>query len=88
MCGHLVHATDVSNASRTLMMDLNTTQWDENVLLKEMNIPRCMLPDIRPSSEVLGLVKKEGAKLTGLYLCNSSILYSASGVCCDARVVV
>jgi glycerol kinase len=63
--GHAVHATDVSNASRTLMMDLGAVKWDEDVLLRAMGVPLCMLPEIRPSSEVLGRIKSEGDKSTG-----------------------
>lgn len=48
-----VHATDVTNASRTLLMDLETLQWDET-LLAEMGIPRAMLPEIRSSVGVFG----------------------------------
>jgi glycerol kinase len=45
--------TDVSNASRTMLMDLKTLDWDDEIL-RIMGIPRQMLPDIRPSSEVYG----------------------------------
>jgi glycerol kinase len=48
-----VHVTDVSNASRTMLMNLETLQWDEEIL-KLMGIPRSMLPDIKASSEVYG----------------------------------
>jgi glycerol kinase len=48
-----VHATDVTNASRTMLMDLETLQWDEE-LLALMEIPKQMLPVIRSSSEVYG----------------------------------
>ncbi len=48
-----VHATDVSNASRTLLMDLHTLQWDQQ-LLDILEIPRSLLPEIRSSSEVYG----------------------------------
>lgn len=48
------HMTDVSNASRTMLMNLKTLQYDEE-LLKLWNIPRCMLPEIRDSSEVYGV---------------------------------
>ena len=44
------HVTEVSNASRTMLMDLATTQWDDEIL-KIMTIPRSMLPEIRPSSD-------------------------------------
>jgi glycerol kinase len=49
------HATDVTNASRTLLMNLETLQWDEEIL-KELNIPSLMLPTIRPSSYLFGRV--------------------------------
>ena len=45
-----VHVTDVSNASRTLLMNLSTLDWDAEILAV-MRIPRPMLPDIRPSSD-------------------------------------
>jgi glycerol kinase len=48
-----VHATDVTNASRTLFMDLETLQWDDEIL-GIFNVPRSMLPEIRSSSEVYG----------------------------------
>jgi glycerol kinase len=48
-----VHVTDPSNASRTLLMNLATLDWDED-LLGAMDVPRAMLPDIRSSSEVYG----------------------------------
>ncbi|MGZ6314779.1 MAG: glycerol kinase GlpK [Candidatus Limnocylindrales bacterium] len=48
-----VHVTDVSNASRTMLMDLETLDWDPE-MLKVMGIPRSMLPAIKASSEVYG----------------------------------
>jgi glycerol kinase len=48
-----VHATDVTNASRTLLMDLETCQWDDE-LIEAWNIPHSLLPEIRSSSEVYG----------------------------------
>ncbi|GAB3126212.1 glycerol kinase GlpK [Glaciibacter psychrotolerans] len=48
-----VHATDVTNASRTMFMDLETLQWDDEILAA-FNVPRSMLPEIRSSSEVYG----------------------------------
>ena len=51
-----VHVTDVSNASRTMLMDLKTLQWDDEIL-KIMGIPRSMLPTIVPSSQVYGTAK-------------------------------
>jgi glycerol kinase len=51
-----VHATDVTNASRTLFMDLETCQWDDEILAA-FDVPRAMLPDIRSSSEIYGVVE-------------------------------
>ncbi|MGH2736030.1 MAG: glycerol kinase GlpK [Actinomycetota bacterium] len=48
-----VHVTDVTNASRTLMMNLATLDWDDEIL-GLMDVPRSMLPEIRPSSGVYG----------------------------------
>lgn len=48
-----VHITDVTNASRTMLMDLATQQWDEEIM-GIMGVPRSMLPEIRSSSEVYG----------------------------------
>jgi glycerol kinase len=50
-----VHATDVTNASRTLLMDLRTLDWDD-ALLEAFGVPRELLPEIRSSSEVYGEV--------------------------------
>ncbi len=47
------HVTDVTNASRTMLMNLETLAWDDTVLAA-MGIPRAMLPEIRPSAEVYG----------------------------------
>ena len=49
------HITDVSNASRTMLFNINTLTWDED-LLKLLRVPASMLPDVRPSSEVYGRV--------------------------------
>jgi glycerol kinase len=51
-----VHATDVTNASRTMFMDLETLQWDDSIL-EVFGVPRSMLPDIRSSSEIYGLAE-------------------------------
>ena len=48
-----VHVTDYSNASRTMLFNINTLEWDEDIL-KELNIPRSMLPEAKPSSCVYG----------------------------------
>jgi glycerol kinase len=59
-----VHATDVSNASRTLLMNLKTLQWDEEILT-ELNIPKAMLPRIRPSSFPFGKIDTKSADDNG-----------------------
>lgn len=48
-----VHVTDYSNASRTMLFNINTLEWDDEILA-ELNIPRCMLPEVKPSSCVYG----------------------------------
>src|SRR6202034_897614 len=64
------HVTDPTNASRTMLMDLETLAWDDE-LLGFFNIPKSMLPEIRPSSapggygEVTGLNAVRGVPLTG-----------------------
>ena len=54
-----LHITDVSNASRTLMMNLETLDWDDEIL-SAIGVPRAMLPQIRASSEVYGEVSSGG----------------------------
>jgi glycerol kinase len=51
-----VHATDVTNASRTMFMDLETLQWDEEIL-GIFGVPLSMMPEIRSSSEIYGTVE-------------------------------
>jgi glycerol kinase len=53
LTGGKVHVTDYSNASRTLIFNIHTLEWDDE-LLKILDIPRAMLPEVRPSSEVYG----------------------------------
>ncbi len=60
LCGR--HVTDVTNASRTMLMDLTTRTWDDE-LLAAVGVPRAMLPEIRPSSEIYG---EAGAPLAGV----------------------
>ena len=48
-----LHLTDVSNASRTLLFNIYTQSWDDEIL-NHLNIPRSLLPDVRPSSQVYG----------------------------------
>ena len=58
-----VHVTDVTNASRTMLMNLATLDWDPEIL-KIMGVPRAMLPEIKASSEVYGNAK--GGDLNGI----------------------
>ncbi len=48
-----VHVTDYSNASRTMLFNINTLEWDDEIL-KLLGIPKCMLPKAVPSSEIYG----------------------------------
>ena len=60
-----VHATDPSNASRTLLYNIYKGEWDD-VILKELGVPRSMLPEVKPSSGVFGETDPEffGAAIT------------------------
>ncbi|WP_055109154.1 glycerol kinase GlpK [Paenibacillus ihumii] len=53
LTGGKVHVTDYSNASRTLMYNIHDLCWDDE-LLKLLDVPKAMLPEVRPSSEVYG----------------------------------
>ena len=53
LTGGKVHVTDYSNASRTMLFNINTLEWDDEIL-SELNIPKCMLPTPMPSSCVYG----------------------------------
>ena len=59
-----IHVTDVTNASRTMMMDLKTLSWDESIA-QDMGIPMSMLPEIRSSAEVYG-EGRHGGMLPGV----------------------
>ncbi len=54
LTGGKVHVTDYSNASRTLMFNIHTLEWDEE-LLRILGVPRAMLPEVRPSSDLYGV---------------------------------
>jgi glycerol kinase len=53
-----VHATEYSNAARTLIFNIHSLDWDD-LLLRELRIPRAMLPEVRPSSGVFGVCDPE-----------------------------
>jgi glycerol kinase len=68
LTGGGVHATDVTNASRTQLMDLKTLEWDAE-LLRAFGIPRQVLPEIRSSSEIYGRVAQgplKGVAVAGI----------------------
>ncbi len=58
LTGGRVHVTDYSNASRTMLFNITELKWDEEIL-RELNIPACMLPEARPSSCVYGTTEVE-----------------------------
>ena len=58
LTGGRCHVTDYSNASRTLLFNIHTLDWDDE-LLAILDIPRAMLPEVRPSSEVYGQTAAE-----------------------------
>jgi glycerol kinase len=63
-----LHATDVTNASRTQLMNLNTLEWDDE-LLRAFSIPRQVLPQIRSSSEIYGHIAQgplKGVAIAGI----------------------
>ncbi|MDR0721390.1 MAG: glycerol kinase GlpK [Treponema sp.] len=57
-----VHATDYTNASRTMIYDVHTLQWDEE-LLAALDIPRTMLPEVKPSGSLFGTVTIQGVEI-------------------------
>jgi glycerol kinase len=70
LTGGKAHVTDVSNASRTLLMDLTTLQWDD-ALLEPLGVPRALLPDIASSSQLYGKTAgldflPDGIPITGM----------------------
>jgi glycerol kinase len=59
-----VHATDFSNASRTMLFNINTLDWDDE-LLRLFNIPRSLLPDVYPSINIFGYTE-DGIPIAGV----------------------
>lgn len=62
LTGGAVHATDHTNASRTMLYNLHTRDWDDR-LLSILGIPRCMLPEIKQSGEYYGSINLLGAEI-------------------------
>jgi len=65
LSGGKLHITDVSNASRTMLLNIHTCEWD-NELLQLFDIPRNLLPEVRSSSEVYGATHQAGIPLAGI----------------------
>ena len=57
-----IHITDYTNASRTMLFNIKTLQWDDT-LLKALDIPRQMLPEVHPCSEIYGFTDIRGIKI-------------------------
>jgi glycerol kinase len=57
LTGNRTHVTDVSNASRTMLFNVHTQDWDEE-LLRLLRVPRAILPDVHPSAHAFGMVPK------------------------------
>lgn len=62
LTGGKVHATDVTNASRTMLYNIKDLKWDDK-LLKELNIPKGMLPEVKPSAHHFGDAEINGMKI-------------------------
>ena len=83
LTGGAVHATDVSNASRTSLMNLQTLDWDPE-LLKLFNVPKTLLPEIIPSSGDLGRTQgiaglPDGVPISGIAGDQQSALFGQAG---------
>jgi glycerol kinase len=65
LTGGTVHATDVTNASRTLLYNIRTHQWDEG-LLRHLGVPRNILPQVYPSSGSFGVTERVGPLRAGI----------------------
>ena len=62
LTGGAAHVTDYTNASRTMLYDIHKLDWDDT-LLKALDIPRAMLPEVRSSSEIYGYAEIQGVKV-------------------------
>ena len=62
LSGGEIHATDYTNASRTMMFNIHTLQWDEKILAR-LGIPRRMLPEVKPSASVFGYAHVDGVEI-------------------------
>ncbi len=82
LTGGRVHVTDLTNASRTMMFDIHRQCWDDDIL-KVLDIPRRMLPEVRPSGSVFGFTQDcpigDGIPIAGAAGDQQAALY---GQCC------
>ena len=62
LTGGAVHVTDVTNAARTMLYDIHKLDWDET-LLKALDIPKAILPQVRSSSEIYGYTDVQGVRI-------------------------
>ncbi len=62
LSGGKIHVTDRTNAARTMLYDIHALKWDKK-LLEILQIPACILPEVRPSSEIYGNVNILGAEI-------------------------
>ena len=65
LSGGKLHITDVSNASRTMLLNIHTCQWDDE-LLQLFDIPRNILPEVKSSSETYGVTEHGGIAIAGI----------------------
>lgn len=72
-----LHITDVSNASRTMLMNIDTLKWDP-LLCRFFNIPQHILPEIRSSAEVYGYISNPevlaGIPIAGVSMCEENFI--------------
>ena len=75
-----LHATDFSNASRTMLFNINSLAWDDT-LLDAMAVPREILPSVAPSSQIYGVTRAFGAEIPVAALCGDqqSALFGQTG---------
>jgi len=65
LTGGKVHATDYTNASRTMMFNIHTLRWDDDILY-EFKIPSCMLPEVKPSSHIYAYESEIDVPIAGI----------------------
>ena len=83
LTGGAAHVTDYTNASRTMLYDIHKLDWDDT-LLRALDIPRAMLPQVRSSSEIYGYTEIQGVKvpIAGIAGDQKAALFGQT--CCEA----